>query len=109
MRTIQFELNPQGLSLPGGLRYTACACQLTPLTPYPQCPMLDPLETAAAVTPMTPSPFSTRTQEYFRGGGGARFAIFERKRKRGREAPERGEGLGGRCPPLPDEGAFAFF
>ena len=45
-----------------------------------------------------------RTQDFFRGG--ARFAIFEGIRKRGRKAPERGEGLGGG---VPDEGAFAFF
>ena len=39
-----------------------------------------------------------RTQEIF--SGGARLStIFEGKRKRGREAPERGEGVGGGCHP----------
>ena len=52
-----------------------------------------------------------RTQEFFRGG--ARFAIFERKRKRGREAPERGRvsegGQGGGCPPSQTKELLHFF
>ena len=41
--------------------------------------------------------------------GGARLStIFERQRKRGREAPERGEGVGGRVPP-PTPGSFCIF
>ena len=39
-----------------------------------------------------------RTQEFLPGG--ARLSkIFDGQSKRGREAPERGEGVGGGCPP----------
>ena len=54
-------------------------------------------------------PIQGRTQDVFPGGGGARLStILDGKRKRGRAAPERGEGVGGGTPPLPHEGAFAF-
>ena len=48
-----------------------------------------------------------RTQEFFRGGGGARLSTIEGKRKRGRKAPERGKGVGGGCPPSHTR-SFAF-
>ena len=45
----------------------------------------------------------------FLGGGGARLStIFDGKSKRGREAPERGEGVGGGVPPL-TRGSFCSF
>ena len=49
-----------------------------------------------------------RTQEFFPGGGGKIIYIFEGKRKRGREAPEREEGVGGGVPP-PTRGSFCTF
>ena len=50
-----------------------------------------------------------RTQEFVPGGGARLSTIFERKRKRGREAPERGEGVGGGVSPLPHPGSFCIF
>ena len=54
---------------------------------------------------------AVRRNFFLGGGGGARLsanAIFEGKRKRGREAPERREGAGGGVPP-PTRGSCCIF